>query len=134
MISGLPSTLDAGKGVPVSLRGRPSCGPDSEPTCPTASVPIRVLVRAASAPPPVNSTSPGSILDPDASGYSNLTLVAPSTAGPYVLYVWANASGYYGNTSSAFTALAPTLIQPSHQDLGVEELEGPSSCSRRWSS
>ena len=34
VISGLPSTLDAGKGVPVSLRERPSCGPDSRTDVP----------------------------------------------------------------------------------------------------
>ncbi|HEV2165756.1 MAG TPA: PKD domain-containing protein, partial [Thermoplasmata archaeon] len=123
-ISGLPTTLDVGSAVPVSLRERPSCGPDSEPNCTSSTVPLRYLVRSASAPAPVNGTPPAAVLTPNSRGYANFTLPAPASAGAYVLYAWASTNAYYGNGSAAFTANGPTPIQPAKQDLGMEELEG----------
>ncbi|HEV2520466.1 MAG TPA: PKD domain-containing protein [Thermoplasmata archaeon] len=123
-ISGLPTPAASGTVLPVSVWEWPSCGPNSVPRCTTSLPAVRYVVQDAALPPPTNATAPTASTLPNPAGYANFTIRAPGSPGAYVLYAWANASGFYGNSSAAFTVSGSTGTRPTNSTGGPMVLYG----------
>jgi hypothetical protein len=54
------------------------------------------------------------------SGWANVTLTSPSSAGTYVLYVWSIVLGYVGSTSVQFTVTSTSAPPPAAGPSALE--------------
>ncbi len=118
-VAGLPESVAPGASLPLSVHESAACGAQSVPNCTSARIPFRTLVEAAGVPPPSNGSIAGSGHPMGASGYSNFTLIAPNSAGKYVLYLWANGSGFVGSARTPFTVLNGTSPVETQHTPGV---------------
>jgi kumamolisin len=93
---GWNGTAVIGQPLRVSVLVSPACGALSVPGCAASAVPFRAAILPAGAAAPGAGSTAGVAAQAGPGGWANVTLVAPATAGAYVLYLWSAARGYWG--------------------------------------